>query len=285
MNKQKKVLAIQDISCVGRCSLTVVLPILSAAGFNTSILPTAILSTHTGGFKDYTCRDLTRDILPIAIHWQSLGLKFDALYTGFLASYEQISKISEIFKTFKGKDTLVMVDPAMADHGALYAACSARVVKGMTELCSQADIIVPNVTEAAFILGQDYIGEECSQEYITKTLVKLSDLGSPQVVLTGVSLAEGQIGAAAYDRSSNTFCYAFSERIPGSFHGTGDIFSSTLLAGLLNGFALEQALQTAADYTHRCIMLTVQDGLELRYGLCFEKAIPYLIKRLSLNQG
>lgn len=281
---QKRVLAIQDISCVGRCSLTVALPILSAAGLNTSILPTAILSTHPGGFKGFTYRDLTADITPASKHWQSLGLKFDALYSGFLASYEQIDKISGLFNTFKGKETMVMVDPAMADGGVLYSVCSPRMVEGMTALCSQADIIVPNLTEAAFILDEKYVGEKYSREYIVDTLVNLSLLGSSKVVLTGVSLAKDQIGAAAYDRATGTFCYAFRNRIPGHFHGTGDVFSSTLLAALLNGFSLQNALQIAVDYTHQCIMLTVQSQLELRYGLCFERAIPYLIKRLGLDK-
>ena len=280
--KQKKVLAIHDISCVGRCSLTVALPILSAAGLDTSVLPTAILSTHPGGFKGFTYRDLTEDISPISAHWQSLNIKFDALYSGFLGSYEQIDLVAGLFNRFRGKETLVMVDPAMADHGVLYSVCSLEIITGMAKLCSQADIIVPNLTEAAFLLNEEYVGEELPPDYIEKILRKLSALGTSKVILTGVSFAKDKLGAAAYDRDTDTICYAFGDRIAGHFHGTGDIFSSTLLSALLNDFPLQEALQIAVDYTQKAIALTVQAQQEPRYGICFEKAIPYLIKRLGL---
>ena len=148
--RQKRIAAIHDISCVGRCSLTVALPILSAAGYETSVLPTAVLSTHTGGFTGFTYRDLTEDISPIAAHWQSLGLHFDALYSGFLGSYAQIGLISGLIDTFKKSDTLVMVDPVMADDGKYYSVYSPDMAAGMKKLCAKADIITPNLTEAAF---------------------------------------------------------------------------------------------------------------------------------------
>lgn len=181
MDKQKRIAAIHDISCVGRCSLTVALPILSAAGFDTSVLPTAILSTHTGGFEGFTYRDLTTDIKPISNHWQSLNIKFDALYSGFLGSFEQIDLVAELFDTFRSKETLVMVDPVMADNGVLYSVYSPEMAKGMSKLCAKADIIVPNLTEAAFLLEEEYVGENYSQEYIESLLKRLSVLGAKRL--------------------------------------------------------------------------------------------------------
>jgi len=282
MQKQKRVVAIHDISCVGRCSLTVALPIISAAGFDTSVLPTAVLSTHTGGFENFTYRDLTDDIRPISEHWQSLNLSFDAIYSGFLGSFDQIDLVAELFDTFRTEDNLILVDPVMADNGELYSVYSPEMAKGMTKLCAKADIIVPNLTEAAFLLDEPYIAEGYDQAYIEALLKRLSKLGSPKVVLTGVSFDENQLGAATYDAITGDFHYVFNNHIPGFFHGTGDIFGSTLLSALLSDFTLAEAAQIAVDYAHECIVKTVELDQEKRYGVCFERAIPYLIKRLGL---
>lgn len=280
--KQKRVAAIHDISCVGRCSLTVALPILSAAGFDTSVLPTAVLSTHTGGFENFTYRDLTDDIRPISDHWQSLNLEFDALYSGFLGSFEQIDLVAHLFDTFQSEKNLTLVDPVMADHGELYSIYTPEMAKGMTTLCAKADIIVPNLTEAAFLLDEPYVGEDYDQNYVEELLVKLSQLGSQKVVVTGISFDPSQLGAATYDTETRIFDYAFNDRVSDYFHGTGDIFGSTLLSGLLNDFNLKESTQIAVDYTRECILKTVELGQEKRYGVCFERAIPYLIKRLGL---
>lgn len=283
MEKQKRVAAIHDISCVGRCSLTVALPILSAAGLDTGVVPTAVLSTHTGGFEGFTYRDLTADIEPISKHWQSLNLKFDALYSGFLGSFEQIDLVADLFKNFGGENSLVMVDPVMADNGVLYTIYSPEMAKGMAKLCSMADIIVPNLTEAAFMLEEEYVGDNYDQAYIEKTLRKLSDMGAKKVVLTGVSFDSSKLGAACYDRETDSISYAFNDRIEGYFHGTGDVFGSALLSGLLNEFSLSEATQIAVDYTLKSIQLTVDAQQEIRYGVCFERALPYLIQRLGLK--
>ena len=281
MERHKRVAAIHNISCVGRCSLTVALPIISAAGIDTGVLPTAVLSTHTGGFEGYTYRDLTDDIQPIAKHWESLNLKFDALYSGFLGSFAQIDLVADLFRTF-GKDALVMVDPVMADNGVLYKVYSQEMVKGMAKLCSMADLIVPNLTEAAFMLEEEYVGENYDQAYVERTLRKLSDMGAPKVVLTGISFEPGKLGAASYDRETDTISYAFNERVEGYFHGTGDVFGSALLSALLNDFSLAEATQIAVDYTLKCIQYTVELNQERRYGVAFELALPYLIQRLGL---
>lgn len=232
MERQKRVMAIHDISCVGRCSLTVALPILSAAGLDTAVLPTAVLSTHTGGFEGFTYRDLTSDIRPISRHWQSLGLKFDALYSGFLGSFEQIDLVAELFDTYRTDDNVILVDPVMADNGELYSIYSPEMAQGMAKLCAKADIIVPNLTEAALILDEPYRGENYDQQYIETTLKKLAQTGAKKVVLTGVSLEIGKLGAAAYDSTTEEISYAFCDQVDGYFHGTGDVFAARSWRGL-----------------------------------------------------
>lgn len=278
MDKQKRVLAIHDISCVGRCSLTVALPIISAAGFDCGVLPTAVLSTHTGGFTGFTYRDLTDDIKPIAAHWDSLGLRFDALYSGFLGSFEQIDLVAEVFDNFKAANGIVLVDPVMADNGQLYPIYSPEMAKGMAGLCAHADIIVPNLTEAAFLLNEPYVGTDYDRAFVEGLLERLTSLGAKQVVLTGISYEPGMLGAVCYDSRTGEKGYFALEWINDYFHGTGDVFGSSLLAGLLTGRSLSEAMEIAVKYTHRCIVLTVEAGQERRYGVCFEKAFPYLLE-------
>jgi pyridoxine kinase len=281
MSIQKRVMAIHDISCVGRCSLTVALPIISAAGFDCGVLPTAVLSTHTGGFENFTYRDLTEDIKPIAAHWKSLGLRFDALYSGFLGSFEQIVLVADIFDNFKAEGGFVLVDPVMADNGKLYPIFSPEMAKGMASLCAHADIIVPNLTEAAFLLDEPYVGEKHDRPDVEGLLKRLTTLGAKRVVLTGVSFEPGMLGAASFDSSTGEIGYFDLKHIDGYFHGTGDVFGSSLLAALLLGHPLSKAIEIAVKYTHRCIVLTVEAKQEIRYGVCFEKAIPYFIEILA----
>ncbi len=280
---QKRVAAIHDISCVGKCSLTVALPILSAAGIETSVIPTAVLSTHTGGFTGYTYRDLTEDILPIVSHWQTLGLHFDSIYTGFLGSFEQIDIVCEVFGRLKASDTLLLVDPVMADNGELYKLFDSDFPVGMRKLCAKADVIVPNMTEAALLLGQPYREGPYTPAYITQLLKDLCALGPRKVVLTGVYFDGEQLGAAAYDRDTDTVGYAFSQRIAGSYHGTGDVFASALLSGLLNGLDLGLSAQLAVDYTVQSIARTREAGTDVRFGVNFEAGIPELLRRLKLQ--
>ena len=276
LEKQKRILAIHDISCVGRCSLTVALPILCSAGFDTSVLPTAVLSTHTGEFKNYTYRDLTDDIVPITNHWKELGLEFDALYTGYLGSYKQIDLIADVFEKFKLNSNIIMVDPVMGDNGRLYSAYTHEMAKGMKKLCEKCDILVPNLTEAAFILGEEFKGGCHDAPYIESILNKLSQTGAKIIVLTGVSFEEQKIGAAGLDSSTGKIHYSFCGRIPGHFHGTGDIFASVLLAALMKGRKIDDAIKTSVGFTHKCIAFSEELQQEKRYGVCFEKALPFL---------
>ena len=278
---QKRVITIQDISCIGKCSLTVALPILSAAGIETSILPTAILSTHTGGFAGFTFRDLTDDVIPVTEHWKTLDIRVDAISTGYLGSEQQQQLIAGIFKDFKQEGTIILVDPAMADQGKFYPAFDQHFALGMRDLCRQADIIVPNLTEASFMLEKPYLGEDYDQAYIEETLLQLAALGPRQAVLTGVSFEPGRLGAAAYDRELDSFEYYFTEKIEGYYHGTGDIYSCALLAGILNGKSLADAIRIACEFTVAAIRRTKEAGTDPKFGVEFECELGGLIELLK----
>jgi len=278
----KRLLTIQDISCVGQCSLTVALPILSACGHETCILPSAVLSTHTAGFSGFTFRDLTDDILPVANHWASLSLRMDALYTGYLGSFTQLDIVSEVFDKLKGEDTLIVVDPVMADHGKLYGGFSEDFPAGMAKLCAKADVITPNFTEAALMLGEEFVEGPYTKEYVEGLLKRLSALGADTVVLTGVYFDDKQLGAAAYNATTGEYVYAMSEWISGAFHGTGDIFTSVLLSAMLNNCSLQESLQIAADFVSVCGKRTRRDHDYMTYGVNFEAELPALTRRLGL---
>jgi pyridoxine kinase len=282
MSRLKRVAAIHDISGFGKCSLTVALPIISAAGIETTVLPTAVLSTHTGGFTGFTYRDVTEDIAPITQHWKSLNIQFDAIYTGFLGSFEQLNLVTRFFEEFKTKDNLILVDPVMADNGELYKIFSPEFALGMRELCKKADIIVPNLTESAFLLGEAYNPGPYTEKYIEETLKKLSALGPQKVVLTGVFFNEEKLGAATYDATTDTIAYAFENRISGYYHGTGDVFGSALLSAILNGFDLNESASIAARFTTSAIKKTAEAQTDIRFGVNFEQTIPEFLKDLRL---
>lgn len=279
--KQKRIVTIQDISCLGKCSLTVALPILSAMDTEACVIPTAVLSTHTGGFSGYTFRDLTEDIEPIVNHWKREGFAFDAIYTGYLGSAEQCRLMIDLFKNFRNKNTLIFVDPAMADNGNLYAGFPSDFPHQMKQVCANADIIDPNLTEACLMLGETYPGKTgYTKEWIRSILKKLCALGCRTAVLTGVIYSPEQQGAVAYDSKTDTYSEYFSENLPESFHGTGDVFSSALCGALVRGQDLGRALKTAVDFTVEAIRISSQDPEQPRYGVRFEAALPGLIRSL-----
>lgn len=280
---QKRVLAIHDISCVGKCSLTVALPIISATGIEVPSLPTAVLSTHTGGFTGYTYRDLTEDMIPILNHWKSLGLQFEGIYTGFLGSFEQIDIVSQIIDEV-GKKAKVIVDPVMADNGKLYAIFPENFPQGMKKLCSKADLILPNITEAVLMLGKEYVEGPYTREYIENLLKELSGLGPKHIVLTGVYFETHNLGAACYDADTGKISYAFAEKIPGYYHGTGDVFSSVVTACVMNDVALDRAIEIAVDFTQKSIVRTYKAGTDVKYGVNFEAGIPRLLNQLGLKE-
>lgn len=276
---QKRVAAIHDISCFGKCSLTVALPIISAAGIECAAIPTAILSTHTGGFSGYTFRDLTDDIMPVAEHWKKEGLAFDAVYSGYLGSVEQIDLVCRAFNTVKTKGTMLIVDPVMADHGKLYAGFAETFPKEMCRLCAVADIITPNITEAAFMTDMPFMAPPHNREYIEELVWALRKITSGKIVLTGVEFNEGEIGAACLE--GDTIEYIFTPYVNAAYHGTGDIFTSTLTCGILRGRSLSDSALIAAKYTAGCIKLTKEQYPEMKYGVNFEAQIPELLKLLE----
>ncbi len=275
----KRIVTVQDISCIGRCSLTVALPIISAMGVETSVVPTAVLSTHTM-FKNFTFRDLTDEIEPISAHWRSMGLTFDGIYTGYLGSFNQLELMSKFVDEFRGNGIL-FVDPVMGDGGKLYSGFTPDFAKGMAEFCGKADIIVPNLTEASFMLDIPYVGDNYSEDYIKDILRQLTSLGAKKAVLTGISFRPNELGAMAYDSESNEFYSYFSPKIGGYYHGTGDIFASSFMGAIMNELSLGQALQVAVDYTCECIRLTADDTRDKAFGVNFEKAIPMLIRSIG----
>lgn len=275
----KRIVTIQDISCVGKCSLTVALPIISAMGVETAIIPTAVLSTHTM-FSGFTCKDLTDQIQPITAHWKKEAFDFDAIYTGYLGSFEQIDLMKELFDNFKTDSNLTFVDPAMADNGKLYPAFDEAFAKHMATLCAKADIIVPNITEASFMTGIKY-KESYDESYVKEMLKALTDLGAKIAVLTGVSFETGKTGVMGYDSVNDEYYYYEHTKHPVSYHGTGDIFSSTCIGAMMNGMDWKEAMAVAADHTSECIRITYEDPNAITYGVNFETAIPFLLKRIG----
>ncbi len=273
----KRIATMQDISCIGKCSLTVALPIISSMGIETSVIPTAVLSTHTM-FKDFTFHDLTNEIEPIFNHWKKEGFGFDALYTGYLGSFEQLDLAKEFFNSF-GKNTLKLVDPCMADNGKLYPGFTREFARAMKDVCAVADIICPNLTEASFILDIPYT-TDYDEAYVKDILQQLTALGCNKAVLTGISLEEGMLGAYAYDKENDKYYYYQNEEEPKHFHGTGDIWASTLCGSLTRGKSFEEAIKVACDYVKECIRLTLLEENHNEYGVNFEEAIPYLLNNL-----
>ncbi len=275
----KRLVTIQDISCLGKCSLTVALPIISAMGIETAVIPTAVLSTHTM-FKRFTFRDLSSDILEIAKHWKEENINFEAIYTGYLGSIEQIEMLKDFFKQFKTDNNFIFIDPVMGDNGKLYTGFNRQFALEMKELCKMADIVVPNLTEASYMLEREY-NEKYTEEEIKEILIELTNLGPKYAILTGVSFKENDLGVMAYNKETNKFFTYFRDKIPTKYHGTGDVFSSTLVGAILNNNSLEEALKIAVDYVWETIYDTYLIKKEDAYGVNFESKIPYLIDRIK----
>lgn len=273
----KKVLTIQDISCVGQCSLTVALPILSAAGHETCILPSAVLSTHTGGFKGYTFRDLSEDIPKIAAQWREEGIAFDAIYTGYLGSAEQIEYVKNIIATLGAPGFVTVVDPAMADNGRLYTGFDADFVAEMRKLAFCADIILPNITEACLLTGIEY-RESYDEAYIDSLLAALRAGGARTVILTGVSYTEDTTGIVILE--GDTKSYYTHRKSPRSSHGTGDVYAAAFVGAYVGGKSAYEAAGIAGEYTLRCIENTVDDP-DHWYGVKFEPVLGYYIDALK----
>ncbi|MBR6411473.1 MAG: pyridoxamine kinase [Clostridia bacterium] len=272
----KKILTVQDISCVGQCSLTVALPILSACGMETCILPSAVLSTHTGGFTGFTFRDLTDDMPKIADHWQKEKISFDAVYTGYLGSARQIDYVKRIVSDLMKPDAPFIADPAMADAGKLYYGFDDAFVAAMARLVAVSDIALPNITEACFLTGTEY-KETYDESYIAELCRRVCALGAKTTVLTGVSYREGRTGVVVYGRDGMS--YYEHERISKGCHGTGDVYASAFVGAYLNGKTIYDAARIAADYTVSCIKETQGDP-DHWYGVKFERLLPELAEAI-----
>ncbi len=274
----KKVLTIQDISCMGQCSLTVALPIISACGVETIILPSAVLSTHTGGFTGYTFRDLTNDIPGIMDHWKKESIQFDCLYTGYLGSITQIEYVYDLRKQVVKEDGVLIVDPAMADNGSLYYGFDDAFVAQMAKLCGSADIILPNITEAAFMTGSELRLDGQDEAYVQMVLKALAKLGCKKAVLKGISFEKDKIGVVVYDCMKDEAEYYFTEKVPKSSHGTGDCYAAAFTGAMMQGRTIREASALAADFVVDSIKKTADSHW---YGVNFERALPMLVTELN----
>lgn len=273
----KKILTIQDISCVGQCSLTVALPIISACGVETCVLPSAVLSTHTGGFIGYTFRDLTEDMPSIKDHWKKENIQFDAIYTGYLGSTKQIEYVADIMASVGTETCVKVVDPAMADNGNLYYGFDMEFVEAMKGLCAKADYVMPNITEACFLTGVEY-KTEYTKDYVDELLAKLTEIGCKNIIFTGISYAPGKTGVVVYE--DGEYSYYEHEKLPNSCHGTGDIYASAFVGALMRGKTAYDAAKIAADYAVACIKYTAELDNHW-YGAAFEPVLGQLIAALE----
>lgn len=258
--------------------MTVALPIISSVGAECAVIPTAVLSTHTGGFTGFTYRDLTEDIVPIVDHWKALDLKFDAIYTGFLGSFEQVAIVANTFDRLREERTLIVVDPVMADNGVLYPVFLPEFPKEMKRVCSKADVIIPNITEAALLLGEEFREGPYTREFIDGLMERLTGMGPRKIILTGVHFDDRKLGAATFDSDTGERSYYFSDRIPGYYHGTGDVFGSAVVASFVSGRSLSDASRIAVDYTVGSIKRTFEAKTDIRFGVNFEEGISQFIE-------
>lgn len=266
----KKIVTVQDISCYGQCSITVALPVLSAYGIETAILPSAILSNHTGGFKGFTVLDLTEEMPKIVRQWEVEGITYDAIYTGYIGDARQFEIIKNTRKLLN-PGGLFIVDPAMADHGKLYVALNQTIVEGMRTIVSEADVILPNLTEAAFLLDRPY-KESYTEAEIDEMLRALCEMGAKTSIITGVSFEEGRLGAVSYNSQTGKKASYFARWMEKSYHGTGDVFSSVVVANILRGNSMEDTLKDACEFVVRCIEKTMPDP-DHTYGVKFEDVL------------
>lgn len=271
-----RVAAIHDMSGFGRCSLTVAIPVLSAMGLQCCPLPTAFLSTHTGGFQGFSFLDMTDEMPRAAEHWKTLDLGFECIYSGFLGSERQIQIVSNFIRDFREPNTVVVVDPVMGDHGKLYQTYTPAMCEGMVHLAEQADVIVPNLTEAALLLGVPYEELPEGEDGCREIVERLSLDGRRSVVLTGASTAPDLTGAMCFDVKTGRTKSVQVRRIPREFYGTGDVFASVLSGALVRGQPLAVAVRQAVDFVRACAERTAEQNLPIREGVDFEPLLGLL---------
>ena len=273
--KQKRLVTIQDLSCFGKCSVTVALPVISTLGSEAVVLPTAVLSTHTGEFKNYTFHPLYDEFKKITCHWESLNIEFDAIYVGYIGNVELICAVSDFIDKFAKKDTVVFIDPVMADNGKFYSGLDENYAKELYRLCKKADIITPNMTEAMILSGKapSLYKEPCDIKKLAQSLSVLCK----NVIITGVHTPQ-TISTVAYDKASDSIFSADKPLYDGVFYGAGDLFSSAFIGLYINGKPLFEATQIASDFVKDCIIKTMDERDKYWYGLKFEQSLPLLAK-------
>lgn len=286
----KRVAAIHDLSCFGRCALTVIIPTLSAMGIQVIPIPTCLLSSHTGGFTDMHFEDLEPSMQKISDHFDRLDLHFDAIYTGFLGSASQIEGVRAFIDRFADEDTLVLVDPVMGDDGELYSTYTPELMRGMSRLCRGADVITPNLTEACFLTGIPYTDTEAMsngelEEFLHTLCTRLEATGAEEIVITGIPSGKSRLyvcGESAEDKRSELYGFA---RVGKNYPGTGDLFASVLLGCLLRGDVLTDAIRFSADFTRRVMEYSAQFGTPEREGVALEAMLCELIPKRVCDGG
>ena len=271
-----RVAAIHDMSGFGRCSLTVAIPILSTMGLQCCPLPTAFLSTHTGGFEGFTFLDMTDEMPKVARHWKSLDLGFQAIYSGFLGSERQIGMVADFIRDFRSPETIVVIDPVMGDHGKVYQTYTPAMCAGTARLARQADVITPNLTEAALLLDMPYEALPSGEAGCREIVERLSLEGQRSVVLTGASCEPDLTGAMCFDAGTGRTEAVQTRRVPQEFHGTGDVFTSVLTGALVRGASLPEAARQAVDFVRACAERTALEALPMREGVDFEPLLGLL---------
>ena len=280
----KRVAAIHDLPFSARASLCSIIPTLSSMGIQVCPVPTAILSTHSGGFREYTFEDLTDTIPAYMAHWKKLNLHFDCIYSGFLGSPVQTQMVADIFDDFADENTLVVVDPVMGDNGGLYSSIPESMVPQMRKLVNKADIIVPNYTEAALLLDEDVKGYRSNEE-LKEWLRRLSDLGPDTVLITSAPDEERpeMMNVIAYEKESDTYWKVASRLLHDYYPGTGDIFASVMIGSLLKGESLPGAIDWAAQFVSQCIKVSSGYDYERRDGVQLERVLPLLHQDHLIN--
>ena len=279
MSETKKILTIQDISCYGQCSITVALPIISAFGIETAVLPSAVLSTHTAGFSGYTFRDLTEDLPDIQKHWEKEGIYFDAIYTGYIGSIKQFDNIKDIIDSRLKPDGVVVVDPAMADYGEFYYGFDQEFADKMGELCKLGDYILPNTTEACYLLHKEW-KPDFSKEEMEEIAKDLSEFTKKHVILKGDNHKEGQLGMLVSDKEDSDIQFVYNDKIDHLSHGTGDVFASAFVGSSMLGKSPTSSAKIAGEFTKKAIEKTIDDPNH-NYGVKFEKVIPEIYELLN----
>lgn len=280
-SRSPRVAAIHDLSGFGRCSLAVIMPVLAAMGVQPCPVPTAVLSTHTGGFSGPVIQDLTEFVSPCMDHWKRLKIEFDCIYSGFLASEKQAEQVEEFIHNWP--DALAVVDPVMGDDGRIYQTYSPALIAKIKELVKNADLITPNMTEACILLGQDFTNTALGRDNTRSMLVRLSEKGPGIVVITGAIVVPGRVSNVGYDRASNAFWRIDCDYVSANYPGIGDIFSSVLVGGLLTGDSLAIAIARATRFVEISMRTAYGYNSEHRDGVMVEKSLPWLIEKSTIT--